>query len=799
MLGGPYCEKHKQSKCLPRLSTAATSPSSLSQQQSNNRQPSQPSSSHTNGRPTNMVPQEEKTRDAITVKTPFTMYGPTRERPTSEKKQLPDKRTARKTTGSTSSRQIPTPTSATRDPDSRPSLNRSSTGESSSLDKRPVKRQRLASDTDHEGRGARHNAPPLTKSSTYSYPKIKKPDSEDSDLEITTASDFALHPRKAHPTSSEAMNGCKKRENQGTRAKPLHKAPPARKVPFSPHNVIDLTGDDPEPKPSRKTLHSSVRKVHDKSLNGLHPRVSDTSHKSTPSVPMKDPHQVERKACDRERLPKETQRMEAITGRGTGVKRSREVEEATSANESSIEVQTASNKGVHKSTEHVNTPPVNIPSVQKSQNHTRNSHSDPPANLLPKKPVTKIAPRPVPTLVPSSPRPPLSDSQSKQVVNGSWKVSQPIYPPDKESTDLPDKNGKRVQQVDHKQDLAAVEKDTDGVAVDDHPSVSNGPSTVGDNALSTNEKISEPRLIAKPTPQFHPEQVKAFIREIVERPRTASPLTSNGTSREKSRAANLDASLPQPDSGTKASPAFLPPNSEKTVVSNIQTVPEPRAIDPSTSTQHKAQPVGHEPQHTGEQNSIDAPARFPITKSTLASTVKGRSWKRLNPEERRQAWVAHHEPAKFDSYIYGKLNEANRPDSPLFGLPGYEQPLRQTRPATHFAHIDPRIHWTRPHSQKWYREKQCEIRRRGTRKSNFGKAAARRAKQRREDEEDCVGPDLPDRVKHNPTWVAALDELDDMAATFYSQRREKLLRNSKHMNGLEREPDSVDEMDEDSS
>lgn len=53
-------------------------------------------------------------------------------------------------------------------------------------------------------------------------------------------------------------------------------------------------------------------------------QVSGAGHKSTSNVPMKDPHQLEREARDRERLLKETQRMAAITGRGGGVKRSRE-------------------------------------------------------------------------------------------------------------------------------------------------------------------------------------------------------------------------------------------------------------------------------------------------------------------------------------------------------------------------------------------------------------------------------------------------------------------------------------------
>ncbi|KAL1902913.1 hypothetical protein Sste5346_000825 [Sporothrix stenoceras] len=48
-----------------------------------------------------------------------------------------------------------------------------------------------------------------------------------------------------------------------------------------------------------------------------------------------------------------------------------------------------------------------------------------------------------------------------------------------------------------------------------------------------------------------------------------------------------------------------------------------------------------------------------------------------------------------------------------------------------YAHIDPRVHWTRARPKDWHDAKQKEIKARGGRKANFGKAAQRAAAARR--------------------------------------------------------------------
>ena len=135
----------------------------------------------------------------------------------------------------------------------------------------------------------------------------------------------------------------------------------------------------------------------------------------------------------------------------------------------------------------------------------------------------------------------------------------------------------------------------------------------------------------------------------------------------------------------------------------------------------------------------------------------------LSVAERQKQRIENHDPEKFDTYIYGKANEPFRPGSALFDVPWYAQPPRPVRPATHFGYFDPRVHWSQPKPEQWYREKREEIRRRGGRKAQVGKAAATLAHRRLEDQKVDRRINLPDRVANNPQWMKALDELDEMA------------------------------------
>jgi hypothetical protein len=72
--------------------------------------------------------------------------------------------------------------------------------------------------------------------------------------------------------------------------------------------------------------------------------------------------------------------------------------------------------------------------------------------------------------------------------------------------------------------------------------------------------------------------------------------------------------------------------------------------------------------------------------------------------------------------------------------------------------IDPRIHWPQAHSEAWHAAKRAEMRARGNRKANFGRAAQSLRKQQREAEKPFEET-LPEKVADNPAWVRALRRL----------------------------------------
>ncbi|KAI0595448.1 hypothetical protein F4775DRAFT_595233 [Biscogniauxia sp. FL1348] len=206
-----------------------------------------------------------------------------------------------------------------------------------------------------------------------------------------------------------------------------------------------------------------------------------------------------------------------------------------------------------------------------------------------------------------------------------------------------------------------------------------------------------------------------------------------------------------------------------------QVVIEPEiSRPPKINGIHKEHhPRPHTPLNCSATSS--GPTRAPHPLSKLLPREKP-GWKRLTPEERRQARIAHHDPVQFDSYIYSELNRPNRPGDPLFYMPEYARPSQPTRPATHFDYIDPRVHWNRPRSEQWLRNKRDEIATRGTRKavSNFGRAAAHMARRKEANANANVRVAVPERVYRNPQWMAAVNVLDEMAAEHHKRERQKM-------------------------
>lgn len=122
-------------------------------------------------------------------------------------------------------------------------------------------------------------------------------------------------------------------------------------------------------------------------------------------------------------------------------------------------------------------------------------------------------------------------------------------------------------------------------------------------------------------------------------------------------------------------------------------------------------------------------------------------------EKQRQRLVEKQSTFSLDEYIYGQPSSSVPPTGlELGGLPA---PRCIPQEKGVFAHVDPRSHRPRPHSEEWYLQKEEEIKARGGRKVNFGKAAKRMKEQRLKEDPEDFEASLPDRVRNNEDWLAA--------------------------------------------
>ncbi|KAH6641669.1 hypothetical protein F5144DRAFT_643125 [Chaetomium tenue] len=133
--------------------------------------------------------------------------------------------------------------------------------------------------------------------------------------------------------------------------------------------------------------------------------------------------------------------------------------------------------------------------------------------------------------------------------------------------------------------------------------------------------------------------------------------------------------------------------------------------------------------------------------------------------------------ARFDALIYSQRDASSPPPgidlipttlpppppptqsatSTAAETPSQNQP--QDEPL--YLDIDPRIHWPQEHSAAWHTAKLAEIRARGNRKANFGRAAQSLRRQQREADAQAVPFEetLPEKMAENPAWVRALRRL----------------------------------------
>lgn len=121
-------------------------------------------------------------------------------------------------------------------------------------------------------------------------------------------------------------------------------------------------------------------------------------------------------------------------------------------------------------------------------------------------------------------------------------------------------------------------------------------------------------------------------------------------------------------------------------------------------------------------------------------------------EKQRRCLAEMLDSSALDNLIYGQ--EASSEPPLGIGEPPEQVPKKQQD--VYYGNIDPRTHWTRSHSDEWYRKKQEEIKARGGRKANFGKAAQRMRGQKLNEDPDAWEEHLPDRVRNNEAWLGTM-------------------------------------------
>ena len=207
---------------------------------------------------------------------------------------------------------------------------------------------------------------------------------------------------------------------------------------------------------------------------------------------------------------------------------------------------------------------------------------------------------------------------------------------------------------------------------------------------------------------------------------------------------------PKRRSPSKAPPSRLLPASPRTISTRFKN--QLANGNPTPKAGVRAAPLRHNQNPKADEFTFIIKGLAERTRQAFSS-----------PSARRKKALDRHDADKFDSYIYSEANEACRPGTELFRKPWYEHPMRPARPATNFAHIDPRVHWSQPRRpQRWYDNKRAQIAERGGRKARLGGAAASAARRKREDRDADRRIKMPERVVNNPRWLAALDELDAM-------------------------------------
>lgn len=128
-------------------------------------------------------------------------------------------------------------------------------------------------------------------------------------------------------------------------------------------------------------------------------------------------------------------------------------------------------------------------------------------------------------------------------------------------------------------------------------------------------------------------------------------------------------------------------------------------------------------------------------------------------EKQRRSMAQEKDASSLDAFIYAQSN-ASQPPPGGSSIKCLEMKRQES---VLYAPIDPRSHRMRPHSDAWYQQKEEEIRARGGRKANFGKATQRMKYQGSINGPQTCEAGLPDRVLKNENWVNALRWFDSQS------------------------------------
>ncbi|KAI5858240.1 hypothetical protein GGS23DRAFT_587249 [Durotheca rogersii] len=760
LLGGPYCTTH--GKFFPNFATDASvlHISGQHRQLSSDHRPLHPvmqRSSQPAGEFSKMG-SPDKLGDAITVKPPLTATTSGR---AGSKKHLPDKHVARKTTsGTTAPKPTPILTAALSD-------SRSSVVDGASSDHRPAKRPRLSIDVG-KGPDARHLHSSFADNNFRGPSSLKPASIEERDPRFTEPSDFALRPKKGNPDlyrpSSQDRRMVPPREPQYEN--PLRSSPYnyVKSRGISLHPFVDLTADDSALHPSsaarQHDLHGNKRESYGKTLVDPRTYAQELRHDGRPIEVQIGSNRaqsltahlgISTAKASIENLNAtsrgEPNRCRSVGSSSLTLPHPNKDNTKTIPRPEAVSVSLSSQAPLpalqRKATKDEQEPPqrpqTSVPSEASTEATPQKEQKHRPAEFPAKTPATRDA-TPHPVNIPKK-------QEAREATIKDVSVTR--IPTGK--TDV-ERHSKEISPSAVSSQKA--KEPVNGTVGTSGPIViSQGNGTTAGSQDNIDIPSSKPDILQQAARDTAEETSKETTRGTIKEIKKG---INKGITKETTKEATKEMANgidEQQDAKSPGSPKVQP--APKPLATGLRAPSTEPIIDASQSA--KAGGVG----------------KRPAGPSGLASLVQGRSWRHLNPEERRQVWLANHDPDVFDGYIYGKANEPNRPGSSLYGVPDYLQPSRPTRPAARYAHIDPRIHWAQPRSQKWYREKQEEIRERGAKKSNFGKAAARAAQRRREEADNPPRMDLPERVRNNPAWLAAIDELDEIAEQYHLRKRKE--------------------------